>query len=124
MAGIEKICEYSGVHAGPAMYDYKRNQLQIMPEYRKLLRYQPHTLYFLQPDPVNFWNRTCWHYCLYLPCLEGRVEGFYWNWSTDKGTVLRKLKRLLRQDLNITKVPVTLNEYCVRYRSSSDLMRF
>lgn len=38
MAAIEKICEYSGEYPSWNMYGYKRNQLQIMPEYRKLFR--------------------------------------------------------------------------------------
>ena len=38
MAGIEKICEYSGEYVGYKMYDYKKNQLQILSKYRKLFR--------------------------------------------------------------------------------------
>lgn len=42
MAGIEKICEFSGWYEhglfGFNMREAKRNQLQILPEYRKLFR--------------------------------------------------------------------------------------
>lgn len=35
MAGIEKVCEFSGDYPGWLMYGYKRNSLQVKPEYRK-----------------------------------------------------------------------------------------
>lgn len=40
MAGIEKVCEYSGDYPSPgwSMYGYKRNHIQVMPKYRKLFR--------------------------------------------------------------------------------------
>ena len=38
MSAIEKICEFSGRYEGPDMYKYKRDQLQILPEYRKRFR--------------------------------------------------------------------------------------
>ena len=38
MAVIEKICEFSGEYPSYFMYGYKRNHIQIMPEYRKLFR--------------------------------------------------------------------------------------
>ena len=77
MAGIEKICEMSGHHPGGIMWSYKRNQLQIMPEYRKLFRGAKHE-------------------------LRIKVEGEYLNYSMDLSTVKRKLKRLLRcKELNI-----------------------
>lgn len=50
MAGIEKVCEYSGEYPGGNMYAYKRNQLQIMPEYRKLFRGVDHTLHIFKPE--------------------------------------------------------------------------
>lgn len=50
MAGIEKVCEYSGEYPGPDMYRIKRNHIQIMPEYRKQFRYHPHVLFWLKPE--------------------------------------------------------------------------
>lgn len=44
MAGIEKVCEYSGEYPGYKMYGYKRNSIQVMPEYRKLFKHQDHVL--------------------------------------------------------------------------------
>lgn len=49
MAGIEKLCEYSGEYPGWHMYLHKRNHIQIMPKYRKLFRYQPHVLFWFKP---------------------------------------------------------------------------
>lgn len=49
MAGIEKICEYSGEYPGSDMYGYKQDHIQILPQYRKLFRHQPHVLFWLQP---------------------------------------------------------------------------
>lgn len=50
MAGIEKVCEYSGDYPGYLMYGYKRNHIQICPEYRKEFRGQHATLIFFKPD--------------------------------------------------------------------------
>lgn len=38
MAGIEKICEFSDEYPGHLMYGYKKNLIQIMPQFRKLFR--------------------------------------------------------------------------------------
>lgn len=54
MAGIEKICEYSGEYPGHAMYGYKRDLIQIMPEYRKLFAKQEHILYISKE--VKLWE--------------------------------------------------------------------
>lgn len=45
MAGIEKICEFSGEYGSYDMYQYKRNHIQIMPKFRKHFRNAKHTLY-------------------------------------------------------------------------------
>ena len=59
MAGLEKVCEYSGEHASWAMYGYRRNQLQIMPRYRKLFRGAKAKLYVKRDDLhwVSRWSR-------------------------------------------------------------------
>lgn len=51
MAGIEKICEFSGVHYGWKMYDFKRNHIQIHPRYRKHFRGASHTLFINNVEP-------------------------------------------------------------------------
>lgn len=38
MAGIEKICEYSGDYEGGIMHQWKHNHIQICPKYRKLFK--------------------------------------------------------------------------------------
>ena len=50
MAGIEKICEYSGEYPGSRMYGYKRNHIQIMPKYRKLFRGADAVLHLYKPE--------------------------------------------------------------------------
>ena len=156
MAGIEKVCEYSGEYPGWKMYGYKHNQLQVMPKYRELFRNQKHVLviaksqkrmemfggtctidnyhdemkYLWRRDQVAFnkfkgagWYRynykphreyqypvtKCkfvqeYYFCLYVPNLQGEVEGYYVNWSFDIKTVKRKMKRILRTDLNVFEV--------------------
>lgn len=49
MSAIEKICEYSGDYPGWLMYGYKRDHIQIMPEYRKDFRGKKAVLY-IQTD--------------------------------------------------------------------------
>lgn len=43
MAGIEKICEFSGEYPEPGnlMYGWKKNLIQVMPHHRKLFRGTP-----------------------------------------------------------------------------------
>lgn len=53
MAGIEKVCEYSGEYPGGDMYRYKHNLIQIMPKCRKLFRGAKHTLYIFKPE--KYW---------------------------------------------------------------------
>ena len=152
MAYIEKCCEYSGEYPGWKMYGYKHNQLQIMPEYRKLFRHQKHvlvisksciredlggatcTIYdsddyvycsnrnqvafnkfkgkgiytygYKRYSEIGYLTKKCrilqeYYYMLYVPNLQGEVEGFYLNWSYDIKTVKRKLKRMLKTDINV-----------------------
>lgn len=128
MAGIEKICEFSGDYPAWAMYGYKRNQLQIMPEYRKLFRGATHTLYvqptrklwlysfggYTEYNLSNDWftyimGRVVqeYEYCLVVKDerLLGRVNGRYFNTTHDIATTKRKMKRLLRtKKLNVVNV--------------------
>jgi hypothetical protein len=61
MAGIEKICEFSGDYPAHKMYGYKHNQLQIMPEYRKKFRGCEAKLY-ISFDELRWVSRTgCSH---------------------------------------------------------------
>jgi hypothetical protein len=138
MAGIEKICEYSGDYEGGVMYGYKHNQLQIMPKYRKLFRGAEHTLY-IQFNRLN-WMYKRGGYTEYDPVLDdeeyrfymkgrivpeynyklvvtdenllGQVNGEYLNHTNHLPTVKRKLKRLLRcRELNIVFVEDLKDDY-------------
>jgi len=118
MAGIEKICEFSGEYPGWLMYGYKRNHIQICPKYRKLFRgAKAHIeIYSVTPmvvfksggytdhDPVDPWYDDIAHkvkneYSFALivtdPNLQGKVEGFYSNWTYDMKDTVKRLKRML-----------------------------
>lgn len=59
MAGIEKVCEFSGEYPGWEMYDYKRNHIQVMPKYRKEFRGKDAVLYVVKRDLlVDYGNFT------------------------------------------------------------------
>lgn len=126
MAGIEKICEFSGEYPGHDMYGMKLNQLQIDRKYRKRFRKAEHVLKifveeerFVYPFGGSSVYEPDYHdslpkgrvvkeykYELHVtdPELQGEVNGIYLNWSMDISTVKRKLKRLLRcRKLNIEK---------------------
>lgn len=94
MAGIEKICEFSGEYPGDKMYQYKRNLIQIMPKYMKLFRGADAELiitavndYYLWPegfgcnidqqscDHENRCNETSYTYKEYLKNYE-KITGF------------------------------------------------
>lgn len=115
MAGIEKVCEYSGEYVGYKMYGYKHNGLQIMPQYRKLFRGCNAILYIRKEaeDPLRFRHKGYYYdlidYCLLVrdESLQGQVAGFYFNWTIDTKAVIRKLKRITR---NYKLKVVYLNE--------------
>ena len=52
MAGIEKVCEYSGAYVGHLMYQYKRNSIQVLPEHRGTFRGKGHRLHLFKPEKV------------------------------------------------------------------------
>ena len=117
MAGIEKICEFSGEHAGYDMYGFKHNHIQIKPEYRKNFKGCAMMLIFYRtrPDDTTFVIKgnklievNLVEYDLIInqedpnsewyDKLAGRVNGVYHNWyytSSKKTTVIRKLRRLV-----------------------------
>lgn len=121
MAGIEKICEFSGTFdpALKSMYEIKRNNIQVLPGYRKLFKGQEHIMFLFERRPANEehadWTmfntrRPEFEFCLYVPGVPGQVSGFYWNYSSDFGTVKRKLKRLLKtRSLNIIRLPFVID---------------
>lgn len=52
MAGIEKVCEFSGEYPGWEMYGYKRNHIQIMPKYRKEFRGHEAVLFVFEREYI------------------------------------------------------------------------
>ena len=116
MAGIEKICEFSGDYPGSKMYKYKRNHIQICPKYRKLFRGADFKLvvtskelnyvykhgwsmsYDPQYKPVNCTIKTEYYFKLLVSDskLQGEVKGVYSNWTYDLKDTVKRLKRMLR----------------------------
>ena len=113
MSSIEKVCEYSGDYDAHKMYEYKRNLIQINPEYRSLFRGKYFKLFRFLPDDYIYRDPLLTDYCLYVPELPGNVDGFYYNWTFDEwGIVRRKLKRLLQcRELKEIRIPVTMTEF-------------
>lgn len=81
MAAIEKICEFSGQYPGWEMYGYKRNGIQIMPEFRKLFRGADAALIIASAEvhQVSFMSRR--GYCYSSPCKFQLAEDFDLNVS-------------------------------------------
>jgi hypothetical protein len=81
MAGIEKICEFSDQYPGWEMYGYKRNGIQIMPEFRKLFRGADATLVIVSAEvhQVSFMSKR--GYCYSSPCKYQLAEDFDFNVS-------------------------------------------
>jgi hypothetical protein len=120
MAGVEKICEYSGDYPGWLMYGYKRNHIQICPQYRKLFRGADAHLIIEKVEKVfvfkdggvssdadlalwerlGFRGRVANEYTFRLvvsdPALAGEVNGEYVNWTTNMRQTIKRLKRMLR----------------------------
>lgn len=86
MAAIEKVCEFSGDYPGWLMYDYKRNHIQIMPEYRKLFKGKKAELIFfkLPPEEVLYMVDRNGPYKMtdYLAMYE-RIGGKLYRWVED-----------------------------------------
>ena len=83
MAGIEKICEFSGEYPGYLMWGYKRDQLQIMPKYRKLFKNAKHTLTIKKERLVWVWKGMKWDYDNkewkdYEPPFQSEKEFIHW----------------------------------------------
>jgi hypothetical protein len=118
MAGIEKICEYSGDYPGYKMYGYKRNHIQICPKYRKLFRGANARMEIIKvenqfvfksggytdvSDAVEMrmtGGRVMKEYTFRLvvedPILSGEVGGVYVNWTFNLRQTVKRLKRMLR----------------------------
>lgn len=125
MAAIDKICELSDSSPNPPwlMYNYKKNHIQIKPEYRKLFKGSRAVLIITGKNQYSFSNRygsyfldqdpwpghrlaTQIDYCLVVldEHLQGRVKGCYHNSSFFFGTVKRKLSRMVGYKLPVIDV--------------------
>lgn len=77
MAGVEKICEFTGVHAGSDMHRFKCELIQVLPECRKFFRGAKHTLYLEKGRKVLETARagqfyTITYFTEFRPHVEGR----------------------------------------------------
>ena len=123
MAAIEKICEYSGEYPGWEMYRYKKDLIQIMPQYRKLFRNRYHILFIFQT--YNEYNQI--DYCLFVPSRIGRVDGWYWNYTRHLPTAKRKLKRMLRayrKGVNIINIPMDVDTWIKLGKRTENLLEY
>ena len=107
MAGIEKICEYSGEYAGWEMYVFKRNNIQVLPKYRKVFKGQDFHFYYSKSVGVPYEHirnmydhdgtlrdsRIYYEYFLYTPNMERKL---WWNYSYDIRAVRHHLTRMLK----------------------------
>lgn len=132
MAGIEKVCEYSGRQEGGVMYAYKRNSIQVLPEYRKLFRGKSFDLFLFQP--VWIWEGN-WFTTEYnaiemtWPCYSFRNEAEYIKWYAKQ----YRVRLTLRYEylLYVPDVPGQVNglyfnstyELGTMYRKIKRLMR-
>lgn len=85
MAGIEKVCEYSGEYCGWDMYGWKNNLIQVKPEYRPLFRCQKHELIVFKPElywEYPFGGHTHYHnqeWGWYEPPFHSEEEFISWK---------------------------------------------
>lgn len=56
MAACEKYCEFSNEYPGHSMYLYKRDHIQIMPQFRKEFRGQKATLFIFEAGLKEVWG--------------------------------------------------------------------
>lgn len=76
MAGIEKVCEYSGEYVGWPMYSYKHNCIQVLPKYRKLFRGKYHEFEIIKTE--KYWE----HQHSYSP-YNSLYEYFKFKYNDD-----------------------------------------
>lgn len=98
MAGIDRVCEFSGESPNCPIYGgswimkrWKRNHIQIMPQYRKRFRGATARLRIVETE-VNLWHKGRTSY--ESPCVWTAVEHdesaaeYVWN-EQQKGNCLR-----------------------------------
>jgi hypothetical protein len=100
MAGIEKICEYSGDYPGCIMYKWKYNHIQVCTKYRDYFRGKSHCLYIFNGIQRFNWIRDRFDpveypYFLHVPDEPGIVTGTYWNYTHQLDHTLFNLWELM-----------------------------
>jgi len=96
MAGIEKVCEFSGEYPGWLMYGYKRNHIQIMPVHRKAFAHKEHTLYIQKKTRLyeifrggGSYTDAIDKYCPEYSCFKW--HGHWWKYSRRTGIAHRAI---------------------------------
>lgn len=77
MAGIEKLCEYSGIHAGHRMWHYKRNHIQVLPKHRKMFEKQFYILFIFKKETVHRHKGTAMEH---HPYFYRKVGSKWYEW--------------------------------------------
>lgn len=127
MAAIEKVCEFSGDYPGWIMHKYKRNHIQIMPEYRKEFRGHKAVLYVfkrklvldmgfaigdadlncINPNPTEYdWNNyNADTVVRYQNGIKSIWSVFYNNMEEYKAAMKKRHWRVLMQYEYVLHVP-------------------
>ena len=63
-------------------------------------------------------------YCLYVPSIEGTVNGCFWNWSTEIASVKRRLNRMMKYNVPVIRLDITEKEFWDTYGSTQKETKF
>ena len=125
MAAVDKICEFSGKFVGQDICKISDICIQVLPIYHKLFHNMEHYFFILKPEAliiperhIRFYSNKKniiklreYTYCLYVPDIKGKVDGFYWGSTVNLSLTKRKIKRIVGgRKLNCISVSLTLSE--------------
>lgn len=79
--------------------------------------------------PSNPWTETLcpvrvlfeYAYCLYVPDIQGTVEGCFWNWTYEMNSVKRRISRMMRYKVPVIKLDITYTDFC---KENNDIVVF
>jgi len=98
MAGVEKICEYSGKYVGFNMYKFKKNFIQIHPDYIK--EFNNKKIYLIIFG-VNITFGSIFiqkliniDYAIYCPEVLGKVNGLYINTVNNSDDLIKTVNNI------------------------------
>ena len=63
-------------------------------------------------------------YCLYVPELQGEVNGCYYNTSFNMATVKRRINRMMGYKVDIVKMDITEKEFYSVYKDREQRIKF